>query len=157
MLEVANAAYLRGFLCSALPSDATYCVLGGVNITILSAFDRGLPKPVLRPSSQGRQQPQPYPPQSLASPSDASPASCKGSGKRPATVLGRLVSPYWTVEIVRIVLRPRIVRLLGTATRSRCEDGPPGLDSLEVRHAFAGGRTLPEGAKGRRGKLYGDR
>jgi hypothetical protein len=66
-------------------------------------------------------------------------------------------SPYWTVEIVRIVLIPRIVCLLGNATRSRCADSTPGLDSLTVRRVFADGRTLSEGAKGRRGKLYGDR
>jgi hypothetical protein len=100
----------------------------GVNITILSAFDRGLPQ-AGSTAFLARQTttPAPNPPQPLASPSGASPASCKGSGKRPETVLGRLVFPYWTVEIVRIV------RLLGTATRSRCEDSPPGLDSLEVR------------------------
>jgi hypothetical protein len=32
LLGVANAAYLRGFLVSALPSVAPYCVPGGVRV-----------------------------------------------------------------------------------------------------------------------------
>ena len=45
------------------------------------------------------------------------------SRERPEAVLGLVVSSYRSVQVVGVVLGPRLVGHLGAETRPRCEDG----------------------------------
>src|SRR5215204_5067994 len=89
---VAIPAYLEGFPFPALLSVAPYCVRGGirvVSIAPLYSLRQRLPR--VGSTSFFARHPRhlsPCPPQPLASLSDATPASCRGSADAPG--LGRI-------------------------------------------------------------------
>jgi hypothetical protein len=138
LLRLANPAYLKGFLFPGLLRVAPYCVPSGIRMVSISPSYPPLPEayldPVLFPSSQDSQQLQHRATEAtcLTARCTFSQSVVKALGRRSETVPSCVVFSYRIVEIVWIVIRPRLLHLLETETRLRCEDAPPRLDLLEV-------------------------
>src|SRR5215210_6229504 len=100
--RLANPPYLGRFVISGLLSVALYCIPGGVRVvSIAPLYSLRQRLPRVDSTSFFARHPRhlsPCPPQPLASPSDATPTSCRGSadalglGRIPPRCCGRL----WT-------------------------------------------------------------
>src|SRR5215210_1311502 len=120
--RLANPPYLGRFVISGLLSVALYCIPGGVRVVSIAplySLRQRLPR-VDSTSFFARhpRQLSPCPPQPLASPSDATPASCRGSADGPGLgrILHGVVAVYGLEEIVRGVLGFGLARVMDLET-----------------------------------------